>query len=57
MVFQENLHSWDKFYTTTGRDGRDKSQLWVLGSINLWVQLLEYLLAVLIIIAYFCYYE
>ena len=25
----ENLHSWQKFYTTAGRDGRDKSQLWV----------------------------
>ena len=25
--FQENLHSWHKFYTTAGRDGRDKSQL------------------------------
>ena len=24
----ENLHSWHKFYTTAGRDGRDKSQLW-----------------------------
>ena len=23
----ENLHSWHKFYTTAGRDGRDKSQL------------------------------
>ena len=27
VVFQENLHSWQKFYTTAGRDGRDKSQL------------------------------
>ena len=26
--FPENLHSWHKFYTTAGRDGRDKSQLW-----------------------------
>ena len=26
--FLENLHSWHKFYTTAGRDGRDKSQLW-----------------------------
>ena len=25
--FWENLHSWHKFYTTAGRDGRDKSQL------------------------------
>ena len=27
IAFQDNLHSWYKFYTTTGRDGRDKSQL------------------------------
>ena len=27
VVFQENLHSWHKFHTTVGRDGRDKSQL------------------------------
>ena len=26
-VFWQNLHSWQKFYTTAGRDGRDKSQL------------------------------
>ena len=26
VVFGENLHSWHKFYTTTGRDGCDKSQ-------------------------------
>ena len=26
--FPENLHSWHKFYTTAGRDGRDISQLW-----------------------------
>ena len=26
-MFGENLHSWYKFYTTVGRDGRDKSQL------------------------------
>ena len=25
--FLKNLHSWHKFYTTAGRDGRDKSQL------------------------------
>ena len=25
--FRANLHSWYKFYTTAGRDGRDKSQL------------------------------
>ena len=25
---RENLRSWYKFYTTVGRDGRDKSQLW-----------------------------
>ena len=28
VVFWKNLHSWQKFYTTAGRDGRDKSQLW-----------------------------
>ena len=28
VVFWENLHSWQKFYTTTGRDGRDKFQVW-----------------------------
>ena len=28
VFFQENLHSWHKIYTTTGRDCRDKSQLW-----------------------------
>ena len=27
FVFRENLHSWHKFYTTAGRDSRDKSQL------------------------------
>ena len=25
--FLKNLHSWHKFYTTAGRDDRDKSQL------------------------------
>ena len=28
VVFHENLHRWNNFYTTAGRDGRDKSQLW-----------------------------
>ena len=28
LFFWKNLHSWHKFYTTAGRDGRDKSQLW-----------------------------
>ena len=28
VVFRGNLHSWHKFYTTAGCDGRDKSQLW-----------------------------
>ena len=27
IVFRKNVHSWHKFYTTAGRDGRDKSQL------------------------------
>ena len=30
-VFGKNLHSWHKFYTTAGRDGRDKSQLYSRG--------------------------
>ena len=29
VVIRENLHSWHKFYMTAGRDGRDKSQLWI----------------------------
>ena len=29
VVFWKNLHSWKKFYTTAGRDGRDKFQVWV----------------------------
>ena len=28
LFFRENLHSWHKFYTTDGRDGRDKFQVW-----------------------------
>ena len=28
VFFQKNLHSWHKSYTTAGRDGSDKSQLW-----------------------------
>ena len=28
VVFWKNLHSWQKFYTTVGRDGRDKFQVW-----------------------------
>ena len=28
IVFWKNLHSWKIFYTTAGRDGRDKSQPW-----------------------------
>ena len=27
----KNLHSWNYFYTTAGRDGRDKFQVWLLG--------------------------
>ena len=34
VVFQENLHSWHKFYTTASRDGRDKSQLCTEPSYN-----------------------
>ena len=29
VVFWKNLHSWQKFYTTAGRDGRDKFQVWL----------------------------
>ena len=29
-VFWKNLHSWEKFYTTAGRDGRDKFQVWLM---------------------------
>ena len=28
VVFWKNLHSWPKFYTTAGRDSRDKFQVW-----------------------------
>ena len=27
VVFWKNLHSWQNFYTTAGRDGRDKFQV------------------------------
>ena len=27
VVFWKNLHSWQKFYTTAGRDGLDKFQV------------------------------
>ena len=29
VVFRENLRSWPRFYTTAGRDSRDKSHLWL----------------------------
>ena len=29
VFFWKNLHSWQNFYTTAGRDGRDKFQVWV----------------------------
>ena len=28
VVLWKNLHSWQKIYTTAGRDGRDKFQVW-----------------------------
>ena len=31
VIFRKNLHSWQKFYTTVGRDGRDKFQVWTEG--------------------------
>ena len=30
VVFWKNLHSWQNFYTTAGRDGRDKFQVCIL---------------------------
>ena len=30
VVFWKNLHSWQKFYTTAGRGGRDKFQVCVM---------------------------
>ena len=33
VVFQANLHTWNKFYATTGRDCRDKYQLCILSSL------------------------
>ena len=30
VVFWKNLHSWQKFYTTAGRGGRDKFQVCIL---------------------------
>ena len=30
--FWKKLHSWQKFYMTAGRNGRDKSQLWIPNS-------------------------
>ena len=32
IVFWKNLYGWTKFYTTAGRDGRDKSQLCLIGA-------------------------
>ena len=29
VVFWKNLHSWQNFYATAGRDGRDKFQVCV----------------------------
>ena len=29
VVFWRNLHYWQKFYTATGSDGRNKSYLWI----------------------------
>ena len=29
-LFMKNLHSWNYFYTTAGRDGRDKFQVCIL---------------------------
>ena len=36
IVVLKNLQSRHKFYTTAGRDGRDKSQLCVLGASCCW---------------------
>ena len=32
VFWRKNLHSWEKFYTTTDRDGRDKFQVWLIHS-------------------------
>ena len=29
-MFSENFHGWQEFYTTTGRTGRAKYQLWIM---------------------------
>ena len=36
VVFWKNSHSWQKFYTTAGRDGRDKFQV-CLYLLSLWI--------------------
>ena len=38
IVFWKNLHNWHKFYTIAGRDGRDKSHLW-LNIVNLMISI------------------
>ena len=30
VVSGKKLHNWQKFYTTAGRDGRDKFQVWIV---------------------------
>ena len=34
VVFWKILHSWQKFYTTAGRGGRDKFQIWIRGDLG-----------------------
>ena len=38
--FLKNLHDWQKFYTTAGRTGRAKYQLWVGRVKSCWKTLL-----------------
>ena len=37
VVFLKTLHSWQEFYTTAGRDGRDKFQVWIMMSVMIGV--------------------
>ena len=53
VVFWENLHSWQKFYTTAGRDGHDKYQVCVLFFIVLGCILVGFLLYLVVFWLYF----
>ena len=34
VVFLKTLHSWQEFYTTAGRGGRNKFQVWMIEDPN-----------------------